>query len=482
MAAAYETNTDYSESDSDYSDEEFDFSDQEYEYEEDFSSDHDGKTVTPKDPEHFEHALLLPEAAKEMVTKKAQELCEENFSVAMAKMLVASKNWDMEKIVPPLKVEKPAKKQKKRKKQKKANREDSLCSVCFLSAEDTEAPMMGLYCGHRFCRDCWEMYLKTEINSGNSTRIACMTKDCNVLTDEDFVLAIVKDSKLAEKYQNNSLKDVVTCHSGMRFCPSRNCEMVVFTPEPKPNTPQKVHCTGCNSTYCFTCTLDHHAPTDCKSMKNWLTKCKDDSATANYIRANTKNCPKCDSTIEKNSGCNHMTCKNCKHEFCWVCLKSWPGGSRGLHSYNCNKFKNVIGKENAKLALKKYLFHFERYDNHSRSLKLEETTVAKIKAHIQGKVDRKEGTWIDWQYLLTATDLLLKCRYTLMHSYPHIYYLKQGPQKELVELAQSELEREVEELSFIVDNSQITDRADIELRMNVAEQRRINLLEECLRD
>jgi ariadne-2 len=38
----------------------------------------------------------------------------------------------------------------------------------------------------------------------------------------------------------------------------------------------------------FKCALDYHAPTDCETIKKWLTKCADDSETANYISANTK--------------------------------------------------------------------------------------------------------------------------------------------------------------------------------------------------
>ena len=39
-------------------------------------------------------------------------------------------------------------------------------------------------------------------------------------------------------------------------------------------------------------------------------------------------CPKCRATIEKDGGCNHMVCKRCKFDFCWVCLGSWePHGS-----------------------------------------------------------------------------------------------------------------------------------------------------------
>ena len=40
--------------------------------------------------------------------------------------------------------------------------------------------------------------------------------------------------------------------------------------------------------YSFKCGIDYHAPTDCVTIKKWLTKCADDSETANYISANTK--------------------------------------------------------------------------------------------------------------------------------------------------------------------------------------------------
>lgn len=42
-----------------------------------------------------------------------------------------------------------------------------------------------------------------------------------------------------------------------------------------------------------------------------------------YINRNTKKCPGCKVNIEKNEGCNHMTCRQCKHEFCWICFVDW---------------------------------------------------------------------------------------------------------------------------------------------------------------
>ena len=46
-------------------------------------------------------------------------------------------------------------------------------------------------------------------------------------------------------------------------------------------------CTDMNACS-FRCGIEYHAPTDCDVIKKWLTKCADDSETANYISAHTK--------------------------------------------------------------------------------------------------------------------------------------------------------------------------------------------------
>lgn len=67
---------------------------------------------------------------------------------------------------------------------------------------------------------------------------------------------------------------------------------------------------------------------------------KDDSLNEGWIKKNTKKCPVCSVSIEKNQGCMHMTCRNCKYEFCWLCSGDWKqhGSTTGGY-YDCNKFK-----------------------------------------------------------------------------------------------------------------------------------------------
>lgn len=95
----------------------------------------------------------------------------------------------------------------------------------------------------------------------------------------------------------------------LKWCPAPNCVYVVDCGIKKRELGRivpTVRC-DCGHNFCFGCILTDHLPAPCSIVKKWMKKCEDDSETANWISANTKECPKCNSTIEKNGGCNHMT-------------------------------------------------------------------------------------------------------------------------------------------------------------------------------
>lgn len=77
----------------------------------------------------------------------------------------------------------------------------------------------------------------------------------------------------------------------------------------------------------------------CDTVRKWITKNSAESENLNWILANTKPCPKCHRPIEKNQGCMHMTCSQCRHEFCWLCNGSWAEhGERTGGFYACNRW------------------------------------------------------------------------------------------------------------------------------------------------
>eukprot|EP00918_Siedleckia_nematoides_P001583 GHVU01003721.1.p1 GENE.GHVU01003721.1~~GHVU01003721.1.p1 ORF type:complete len:501 (-),score=60.13 GHVU01003721.1:999-2501(-) len=467
-----------------------------YDYE---GEDTDVDTRKEVDPEYFEFELLKTDDIDRLFNEHVEAVCKATgVTPALAKVLLYKQNWNIadliqrykenfDKLLADCRVI-PAIKPK----DTKVVSRNFVCPVCMCKTEP--GVVVGLACGHMFCKDCWQMHFSVQIQNGCSTGLECMGKDCEVLVPEDFVLNIVVNSRVKEKYQDFTFNDQVNSHPELRFCPGPNCPIVVRATVLKA---KRVICKECKSTFCFRCGTDYHAPTDCDTIKKWLTKCADDSETANYISAHTKDCPKCQVCIEKNGGCNHMQCTKCKHDFCWMCLGDWK--NHGSEYYECSRYKenpniaNESANAQAREALKKYLFYFERWENHSKSLRLEEETTKKIRERIEDKVMNQSGTWIDWQYLLDAATLLRKCRYTLQYTYPYAYYLEKGARKQLdipkvekgarkqlFEYQQAQLEAEVENLSWKVERAEITDRGELENQMDIAEKRRLTLVRDFL--
>lgn len=74
-------------------------------------------------------------------------------------------------------------------------------------------------------------------------------------------------------------------------------------------------CDVCNKVTCKDCFVlkGDKVSNACKNHK-----CKDDDLeTANYIRRNSKPCPKCGISISHGGGCAQMWCANCHHVFNW---------------------------------------------------------------------------------------------------------------------------------------------------------------------
>merc|ERR1712187_861963 len=62
-----------------------------------------------------------------------------------------------------------------------------------------------------------------------------------------------------------------------------------------------------------------------------------------WIISNSKKCPGCGFYIERNQGCNHMTCRhpNCGYEFCWMCGADWKTHGSGTGGYyKCNIYES----------------------------------------------------------------------------------------------------------------------------------------------
>lgn len=344
------------------------------------------------------------------------------------------------------------------------------CLICFMVLPSVT--MTGLECNHKFCSHCWTSYLTTKImEEGLGQTISCAQFMCDILVDDGTVMRLVKDTQVRVKYQHIITNSFVECNRLLRWCPSPDCNNAVKVQnvEARPVTCKCLH------TFCFQCGENWHDPVKCHLLKKWIKKCDDDSETSNWIAANTKECPKCNVTIEKDGGCNHMVCKNqnCKADFCWVCLGPWePHGSSW---YNCNRYDEQEAKaardaqERSRAALQRYLFYCNRYMNHMQSLKFEN----KLYAAVKNKMEEMQHhmSWIEVQFLKKAVDILCQCRQTLMYTYVFAFYLKKNNQSVLFEANQKDLETATETLSEYLER-EITSENLIDIKQKVQDKYR----------
>jgi ariadne-1 len=108
-------------------------------------------------------------------------------------------------------------------------------------------------------------------------------------------------------------------------------------------------------------------------------------------------------------------------------------------------------KKMAELSLKRYLFYFERFNNHRQSLGFEQDLRTNVKEKAEQLQICSNLCHVDTLFLLEAVDDLCRCRQTLMYTYIFAYFLKEDNNAEIFIENQKDLQRAVEELSGFLE-------------------------------
>lgn len=352
-----------------------------------------------------------------------------------------------------------------------------MCTICCNESSDEEPlKIFDLACGHLACTDCYDYYLRVKISEeGQSREIPCIAgaKACHFKVDQQSIKELVCPMTWA-KFLKNQIEAYVQECDHLKWCVAPECEYALECSVRKDELTHVVPSVACHSKhmFCFGCNDEEHQPTLCILAAKWRKKCADDSETANWISANTKDCPKCKAMIEKNGGCNHMTCRKCRYEFCWLCLGDWD--MHGQSYYNCSRFdKGEVDdteRHKSRKELERYLHYYQRYATHQQSLKLDSETYAQLDAKMKAMQEEKGLTWIEAQYLKDAYETLRQCRHTLTWTYAFAFYLKPCNQTTIFEDNQRDLELATENLSELFEKP-AREVAEKQTRMDVINKR-----------
>lgn len=334
-------------------------------------------------------------------------------------------------------------------------KDSNLCRICEVSEIDKTAH--ALKCGHKFCSECWEGYIDYKMEDLMTCITAtCPQKGCNIVVPETVFYKFLEDKpSLKEEYQKALFKNFTEYNSDIKWCPNPKCGLCVRVPG---HYMKEIEC-ECKQTFCFACGNEGHRPCDCQMILRWNEKNQSQSENVKWLKANTKQCPSCHKYIEKNQGCNHMTCRKeaggCGYEFCWICLGEWK--PHGSSYYQCNRFdKDKACSEeemvkNAKYDIEKYIFYFDRYMNHQRSQELGNKLKTQIKSYIDQFRSEKLIPYEELLFLEDAVETIINSRRTLKYTYVFGYYMIKCNEKTLFEYNQFLLDRDTDRLHGMME-------------------------------
>ena len=221
-------------------------------------------------------------------------------------------------------------------------------------------------CGHAFCEQCWYKFLSIKINENKLPSIKCLEYKCNEKLTDKFIFNLLNyDYKLIGKYKQYKLELNILQDPNKKLCPFPNCNSYL---ELKDIKNKYVSCLN-NHKFCFLCLKKPHGNIPCEKTI--------DSDLKEYAQNNfVKKCPHCGIIIEKQSGCNHITCSKCGYQWCWLCNNKYEndhfdkGKCKGFKFFNPKNEYEIKQVMKGKMNYKKLSKSERQYDNDDKNINI----------------------------------------------------------------------------------------------------------------
>ncbi|KAJ1301939.1 hypothetical protein OPQ81_000778 [Rhizoctonia solani] len=191
--------------------------------------------------------------------------------------------------------------------------------VCEICVEFRELALPTRLCTHApiACAPCLGEFIAHAVWEG-STSLVCPAIGCTEeLGHGEIVQYLGEDVENLARYNTLKAQRELERDPNFIWCTNPVCGQGQMHTEKDPI----VTCDYCHARSCFLHRVPWHEGLTCEQYV-----ADQEDANEAYMMEYTKRCPACRIPIEKDSGCEHMTCR-CGHQFCWDCLAEYFGGS-----------------------------------------------------------------------------------------------------------------------------------------------------------
>ncbi|OQO07977.1 hypothetical protein B0A48_06770 [Cryoendolithus antarcticus] len=204
----------------------------------------------------------------------------------------------------------------------------SLLRSCVVCGDDKlpflfPSSSVSTSCTHEIltCKECLQAWLTSELDSKGTESIKC--PECpSVLTPEDFLRCAPLD--LAQKFDRLLTRATLSALPGFAWCLASECDSGQVNVE----NSSYMKCAACSHEVCLSCKVKWHQGKTCAEygviVRGDSKRRREEEKSEKMVQGMSKVCPGtgCGARIEKGGGCDHMTCRKCRWEFCWQCLAS----------------------------------------------------------------------------------------------------------------------------------------------------------------
>lgn len=211
------------------------------------------------------------------------------------------------------------------------------CVVCFDELQfnylDMQLTSACQHANRTVCDNCVFRHVQQTIQITFTDDISCPEQNCNVMFDYQTVrniLLLGGDPDLINRYDRYVFQRQLEQMEEFIWCANPTCHAGQLNQGGRSNN--VVTCYNCHQKTCFQHKVQWHEGLSCEEYD----LCNDPKfeSSRQWIMQNSKKCPQCPYRIEKNQGCDHMTCIKCRHEFCWSCLADYqPIRQQGSHRH-----------------------------------------------------------------------------------------------------------------------------------------------------